>query len=248
MERFQRGECRGGAFRPQGRGGSSFRPPPGSSEDGEGREQHCCSFRKTAILIKRQTKERSAFCLRAKLLKSHQGGGSPSGEEGRLPRPPARIGARASCRTWRLKPPRRGSAAPLPKRGQGSARTVPGPRLPSPGAGQGRAREEGQKGNQPLGGPCRGPGSELTTAFPFLWAVSLVGVLAPFTNGTNMEAQKGTAACPRPHSEERALMRFGAQVRLTPKSRTPGCWSRHRSGGWAPCPFSLPQPGLSEAL
>lgn len=70
---------------------------------GEGGEQPCCSFRKTVILIKRQTNEHSADCLRAKLLKSHQGvGSSHSGKEGCLPQLPAQIGAEASLQTFSL--------------------------------------------------------------------------------------------------------------------------------------------------
>lgn len=49
-------------------------PPPPSQIGAEvgGGQEHGCSFRKTVILIKRQTNELSADCLRAKLLKSHQ--------------------------------------------------------------------------------------------------------------------------------------------------------------------------------
>lgn len=92
-----------------GRGGAeekgcSLRVAPASFRQrprvGEGGEQPRCSFRKTVILIKRQTNERSADCLRAKLLKSHQGGGgsSHSGKEGCLPQLPAQIEAEATFR------------------------------------------------------------------------------------------------------------------------------------------------------
>lgn len=64
-----------------------------------GGQEHGCSFRKTVILIKRQTNELSTDCLRAKLLKSHQDGGSRSSEEGCLPPLPAWIGDQGGQRT-----------------------------------------------------------------------------------------------------------------------------------------------------
>lgn len=62
--------------------------------EGVGGGEQSRSLRKTVILIKRQTNKRSADCLQAKLLKSHQGNSSHGGSEGCLPRLPAWIGAR----------------------------------------------------------------------------------------------------------------------------------------------------------
>lgn len=43
-------------------------------------------------------------------------------------------------------------------------------------------------------------------------------------------------------------MRCGTRVRLTLKSEPQVAGQGHRSRGWAPCPFFLPQPGVPEAL
>lgn len=84
--------------------------------------------------------------------------------------------------------------SPSPKVGAGQhPYSTQGTTCPAPG--QGRAREEGRKGNQPLGSPCCGPGSERAPAFPFLLAMSPVGVLAPFNTRT-WRRRKGQPSVP----------------------------------------------------
>ena len=144
-------------------GFKSLLPSPGSSHRGggggvEGGERHRCSFRKMVILIKRQTNEHSTDCLRAKLLKSHQGVGSHSGKEGCLPHLPARIGAEASYRElekgWRmcsLQTAKAGTLRPLSRGQSGAAhRQYPGHSLPQPQGGAGGGAEKEPAIGHPL--------------------------------------------------------------------------------------------------
>lgn len=140
---------------------------------GEGKEQRRCSFRKTVILIKRQTNERSADCLRAKLLKSHQGGGSHSGKKGCLPHLPARIGAKHPSESWRMWSLQRAKTEILQPLAQGGTRVAlrqyPGHSLPTPGSSGGRCR----KGTRNWAAAAPGPGSGPADAFLILFSTSL---------------------------------------------------------------------------
>lgn len=88
---------------------------------------------------------------------------------GRLPGlgPEHPAGSRQDLEDMETQTAKTGFCSPSPKAGAGQRPySTQGTACPAPG--QARAREERQKGNQPLGGPCRGPGSGLATALPFL--------------------------------------------------------------------------------
>lgn len=161
---------------------------------GEGREQRRCSFRKTVILIKRQTNERSADCLRAKLLKSHQGGGSHSGKKGCLPHLPARIGAKHPSESWRMWSLQRAKTEILQPLAQGGTRVAlrqyPGHSLPTPGSSREGAEREPAIGQLPP------QGQALVQRMHFLSSSQQ----ACHCTGKDMEAQRGKVTGPRPHS------------------------------------------------
>ena len=163
---------------------------------GEGGEQHRCSFRKTVILIKRQTNERSADCLRAKLLKSHQGGSSHSGKEGCLPHLPARgrsIPQRVEkgWGTRSLQTAKTGTLQPLFKVRLAQHSDTTRLELPHPREGLG----EVQKGNHNGAAPAMG--QALVWLLLFLYSSQQ----ACHFIGKDIEAQRGKVACPRPAAQ-----------------------------------------------